>query len=329
MNEDETVRAAAGRIILVAIDVDTEKGGELRREFGVRAYPTFMLVDTSGEISDVWIGYGSPAEWTGSLDLALADPATIPQKKERFAAAPDLATAEALARHADGTGDAKAAVMYLGEARKLTTADAGSYDYRIFDAMVGGLRSGQFEPGQIVPAAEAAVAYPGCEPMQKIMVAYYMQRVADKAGDNGLMKPFLEIAIRDTESSDDPEVVEGRGYIMPAYLLHVAGDPEAAFAARKKQLPEDWHDNPDALNQLAWWCFENGVNLEDAMQLALRGVELEQDPEAKANILDTAAAISNARGDNAAAVEMMEKALELNPESEPFKEKLEEYRTVG
>lgn len=315
--------------MLVAIDVDTERGGALRKEYGVRAYPTFMLVDPAGEIIDVWIGFGSPAEWTGSLDLALADPATVAEKEARFAAAPDLATAEALARHADGTGRSAEAVEYLREAQRLNREDPGSYAYEIFEAMIGGLRADEFSPEQILPAARAAIDYPGREPMESILVAYYMQRVADKAGDKSLLKPFLARAIEETAGSEDPQVVDGRKYILPAYLLHVKQDAAGAVAARKEQLGEGWEEDPGALNSFAWWCFQNGINLDEAMRLALRGAELEQEPHSRANILDTAAAISHASGDAGRAVELMEEAVELNPESEQFKEKLREYRAAA
>ena len=84
-------------------------------------------------------------------------------------------------------------------------------------------------------------------------------------------------------------------------------------------------DDPAALNNFAWWCFEHNVNLEEAEELALRGVELATDDDARANILDTAAEICAARGDCAEAIARIKRAIELSPDKEYFKTQLARF----
>ncbi len=295
----------------------------------MRAYPTFMLVDRAADICDVWLGFDGPDAWTGSLETALDDPASIAQKQERFAVDPDLPTARALARHATGTGSARAAVAYLRRCQKMDAENAGDYAMDVFEAMVDGLRDDEFAPSQVVEAADAALAVEDVEPMDTIIIAYYMGRAAAKAEDPALQDPYLARAIAATAGSEDPEVADGRAYLMPDYLLRVEKDPAGALAARKARLPEGWRQDPGALNELAWWCFENGVELETAEAMAREAVALEADDGEKANILDTAAEICHALGKSAEAADLIGRAVELAPESEHFREQLTRFRAAA
>jgi tetratricopeptide (TPR) repeat protein len=80
---------------------------------------------------------------------------------------------------------------------------------------------------------------------------------------------------------------------------------------------------------MAWWCFENAVKLDEAEELARRGVKLAEAPGDKANILDTLAEICNARGNCPEAVVYMRQAVELNPEREYFKKQLERFEALA
>ena len=93
----------------------------------------------------------------------------------------------------------------------------------------------------------------------------------------------------------------------------------------RDRLPEGWEENPDQLNRFAWWCFENDVNLEEAQELALKGVELAETDGQKANILDTAAEICNALGNCDEAIVLMKRALEDEPTSEYYAEQLTRF----
>ena len=57
VNSDEDIKAALEGAILFQIDCEKGEGVELAKKYKVSGYPTFMMVDSTGEITDRWIGY--------------------------------------------------------------------------------------------------------------------------------------------------------------------------------------------------------------------------------------------------------------------------------
>jgi hypothetical protein len=91
-------------------------------------------------------------------------------------------------------------------------------------------------------------------------------------------------------------------------------------------MPEGWLEEADSLNGFAWWCFQNDVNLEEAEELARKGVDLAESGTEKAAVLDTVAEIVNARGDAPEAASLIEQALHETPDDESLQEKLEQFQ---
>jgi tetratricopeptide (TPR) repeat protein len=83
-----------------------------------------------------------------------------------------------------------------------------------------------------------------------------------------------------------------------------------------------------ALNAFAWWCFENKINLEEARQLAEKGVTLAKPGGEKAMILDTLAEICNELGNRGDAVETTRAALAESPNNAYFKRQLERFEKL-
>jgi hypothetical protein len=97
---------------------------------------------------------------------------------------------------------------------------------------------------------------------------------------------------------------------------------------KRATLPEDWKDSPTQLNRFAWWCLEAMANLEEAEVLARRGADLAPPGPERANILDTAAEICNARGNCDDAVELIRLAIENDPDRELFRTQLERFESL-
>jgi tetratricopeptide (TPR) repeat protein len=106
----------------------------------------------------------------------------------------------------------------------------------------------------------------------------------------------------------------------------VEKDPEKALSLKRESLPEDWESDPSVLNGFAWWCFENKINLEEAEELAQKAVSISEFGPEQANYLDTLAELVNLRGDAEGAVELIKKALEMNPESQYLKDQLVKFQ---
>ena len=76
---------------------------------------------------------------------------------------------------------------------------------------------------------------------------------------------------------------------------------------------------PNALNSYGWRMSELGINLNDALEKTIQAVNLSNDNlESKANILDTQAELLWKLGKIEEAIEVIDKAIKINPDSEYF-----------
>jgi tetratricopeptide (TPR) repeat protein len=114
---------------------------------------------------------------------------------------------------------------------------------------------------------------------------------------------------------DDPDLdADAKEHRITGALF---GEKDGARAAqlKKETYPDGWEEDPILLNSFAWWCFENGFNLEEAEDLARKAIGLIEPGEDQANIMDTLAEIRNARGDTEGALSWIENALRLHPKN--------------
>ena len=85
------------------------------------------------------------------------------------------------------------------------------------------------------------------------------------------------------------------------------------------------------MNNYAWNCAEQMINLDHAAEIAARAVTLTKSDGDKAMVLDTEAAVEFARGRRDEAIALEEQAVGLlknaNPKQrKPYDEALEKYR---
>jgi hypothetical protein len=181
--------------------------------------------------------------------------------------------------------------------------------------------------------ADVILASARTTPKQLIDVAYLMGKVGKKANDTALFLPYLEAAIERTEGVADGEVLKMRSNLLPEYALLIQKDERKAVEHKKKTFadaaaPKDWREDANMLNNLAWWCFENEINLEEADELARKGVELAEPGQQKANILDTLAEICNVKGDCGDAVEFARLAVAEAPDNEYFQKQVDRFEKL-
>lgn len=90
-----------------------------------------------------------------------------------------------------------------------------------------------------------------------------------------------------------------------------------------KRALADTASGAEYLNNLAWFCATSDVFLSEALEAAKRAVAL--DPEAP-NILDTLAEVYFRLGDSEKAVETIQAAIRIDPESAYYKEQLARFK---
>jgi len=249
-----------------------------------------------------------------NVDAGVRDPTPLEARRARFERQPGAADALVLGRYHRALMDYERAAGYLRTAQELASDASVDHRYEIFETLVLGLRSGSVALDAVREAADAVNGNERRRPEEVVRVAAVMTQLGRARDDNDLMDAYLEAAVAVTETADDAWLQGARSELRVEHALFVLDDPKRAIALRKQTLPEGWQDDAEQLNNFAWWCFENRLNLQEATVLAKKAVELSDDRRTKANVLDTLAEISHAQGDHTSAVRYIEAALEETPD---------------
>jgi tetratricopeptide (TPR) repeat protein len=314
-------------VVLYKLDAEKGEGIELAKEYNVKGYPTFIMLNVDGHMADRWIGYTKDYFLT-TMESAVKDMTPVPEKLTRFETDPELNDALVLARYSNSLREYKDAVEYFNAAQKINDDPGLDYTFEIFDNTSDGARKDMFTFEDAVRAADAVLASEKSTVDDKYGVARSMTYLATKKEKLDAVAPYLEAGIKSLEGSEDPADVTRHARLMADYSLYVSKDKDKAVSYKKKTMPEGWLDKPGDLNGFAWWCFENKVNLEEAEQLSRKSVKLAEPGNQKAMYLDTLAEICNALDDCHQAVELMKMAIKEAPDKDFYKEQLERFEKI-
>lgn len=312
-------------MVFLKLNAEKGEGKELREEYQVKGFPTFIVTNASGEQIDRWWGYEAPASFVAELDEAKADPTTVEEKIARFGSQPTEQDAAALGRIFTTRKETLEAVRYLREAQRLADDGGPEYAPDLFGNIVRGYADEHFTLEDVRQAADAVLGQADPAASDLLMVAYQMAGLAKKESDPTLLEPYAGPALLAYDANPDEELAGLAREVRIARALVVDEDPEKAVALKRESMPENWQEDAGQLNDFAWWCFENDVNLEEAEALARKGVELSEPGAERAMILDTVAEICNARGKCDEAVGLMARAVEEDPDNEHYREQLERF----
>lgn len=307
---------------------DSKEGMELEKLYRVQGHPAFVLMSPKGDVMDWWVGYKDPASFAASTATALADPTTLDQKFVRFAWSPTAKDAARLGRIKSARGQrAEALALYT---RALELDPAGPYQRGIFEqasALQGRDGSG-ITLADVTRTADATMASKASTPDDKANVAMSMRRIAEREKDMKLVVPYVTAALKATEGVSSGWLVDARKQFLVDEALYVKGDREAAVVLKRQTMAEGWMTDASALNEFAWWCFEQKVNLAEAETLARKGVELSPAGAERAQVLDTVAEICNAREHCSEAVDLMRQAIKEDPKELHYKQQLERFEKI-
>jgi thiol-disulfide isomerase/thioredoxin len=326
-SQESGISEALGAVAFTSIDAEKGEGIELAKKYGVTGFPTYAMMNAEGELIEAWVGYVGPEWFVGALETALADPITFGEKKERFAAEPTAEAAKNIGRTASASGRHAESMEFLARAEKLDPEmDVTS---ELLDAAFGRARKDpDYSKADYIALAQERVLERDAPAEATLMTTYYVGRFTADEKDQATLKPFL-VKSREVIASSDEEISQSLvNAIELDAIMYVDGDMDAAVALKRSTMREDWMDDPDQLNSFAWWCFENKVNLEEAQELALKGVELAEPGKARAQILDTAAEICNALGNCGRAIELIQVAIGEDADNEYYAEQLARFEKI-
>ena len=304
------------------------KDVEYTKTYQVKGFPTFVLSSKEGETLHRWWGY-SKEDFLKEMKMGLEDPATITEKKERYAKNPDLKTAKILAVYHYTRGELKDCEYYYQQAIKFDKKN--DYSYELYDLYRRGFRSNLYTKEQVIAATNKALE-------SKYVHSQLKLRIYDQMGGGAIHKfpndPDVLNYIRkgqeyakSVNGSEDLKRYKNR--IDIAYKIYIEEDIPNAVAKKKETYEEGWQDNARSLNSFAWWCFENNINLVEAEKMAERGVKLAEAGSEKASILDTWAEIVNLRGDPQRAAQLIDEAVKEDPNREFFKKQQKRFHELA
>ena len=326
VDSDETIGRALADVILLPVDCEKGEGPEIARKYAVRAYPTFIMVNARGEVTDGWVGYPGPEKWAAFAAAGNGDRRTIAEKEVAFAREPDKDLACSLANFATTAFDFPAAVKYFRTARELDPAGTDYYTGEILTSMYYGSRGGGFSLDEVEEEAGIVLDNPDASAENKVEVALLVWNLAGNLGEPRRAVPYIEQAL--AVGADNEDLAGSRTELEIAKAMLIDQNPAQTVALKRATYPAGWQDDPSSLNEFAWWCFENNLNLVEARELALRGAELAAEDATRANILDTAAEICNALGDHEQAIQHIRQAVALSPDKEYFRNQLERFEKI-
>ncbi len=310
--------------MFLTVNAEKEDGPELSKRFSIVGYPTYVVLNGDGATLDRWIGYEKKT-WLASAQAVLADPVTLDHRKQRFAKSPSAPDAARLAMVCDSRGEYGESIVLYREAQRLNQDPEKDYLMNVFVASFYAARKKKAAQEDVAAAADAVLASPKAKPGELADVAYLMVVTARGMEQPEKAIPYLKAAVERTEGTTDPEVQRSRADILADYALLVLKDNDKATAYKKATLPEGWMTDPGSLNGYAWWCFENGIHLDEAQALAEKGAELAKPGKERAMILDTLAEICNARGNPTEALSAAQRALAEAPDGKQYQEQVERF----
>jgi len=118
----------------------------------------------------------------------------------------------------------------------------------------------------------------------------------------------------------DPDF--NRAWELLGLIYDIEKDNDKAIESYKKAI-SIFYDMPVSLNNLAWMYAQKGTNLTEALKYAQRANELVPNMP---NFMDTLAEVNLKLGNKEKAVEILKKAVELDPKTEHFKNRLQEIQ---
>ena len=289
----------------------------------------FAVLNADGQPLYSWIGYGQPDGWIETLSSALEDPISVAAREDRYRSEPSFQDALILGKLSHREGQYGEAESYYIQARALDAQAAREADIPIlmFRSISRGVGVEQFTVPQLAAYLEKLFGSDEMKPEYALEVAESLVQLREQVGEEVII-PYLKTAYPFLSDISDPALEDRRKRALVGYTLIVEKDPEKALRLKRETLPQGWESDSGHLNEFAWWCFENQVNLKEAEDLSRRSVDLLEPGEEQASCLDTLAELVNLRGAPGEAVDLIEKALKMNPESEYLQSQLKKFKEM-
>ena len=312
-------------VVLYQADAENGEGRSLAKEFKVKVFPSFIIVNAKGEPLDRWFGYDKD-NFIGILADALKDKSTISQMEERLEKTPTVEDAAALGRWYLEFGDCKKAAKYYRKAQDLNSDPDDDYSYEIFMSVACGSLKNEYSFDDVKQAADEVMR---SKNERRPEVYDASQRMITLSLDNNrkdLIAGYIKAGLSAASDTTDPDLVADHDQLMVIKMLFIDGDTSKAISYQKASMPKDWITNAVQLNEFAQWCLGAHVDLIEGEAMAQKAIDMAHPGKEKANYYDTIADICHVEGKNADAVNYTQKAIAEDPDNEDYTIQLSYYQ---
>ncbi|MEZ4647821.1 MAG: thioredoxin family protein [Candidatus Eisenbacteria bacterium] len=316
---DTAVQEALAGLVFTSIDVEKGKGKFIGQMHEVKATPTFVLYDPDRGPLHQWKGW-APVAFIQNLSGGLRSNTPVVERLNRYETTPTAEDAALLGFFWASSGNFGGAYDAFQKAVELNS----SFDFRAesFDAAASGYGTGQIPIAKLERAATDVLAQNDSDE-EHVNVASILVAVTEGTPDAERAAPFLATALEKAKSSSAPNIQQAAVRLEPYRLLYLAHDPAAAVDAYQRRYP-GWPNDPDALNNVAWWCRTHQIELDRAEDWARKSVDGYTEPGDRANARDTLADILLLRGKKKEAIDQLFLAFKDAPRELKYGLKLKE-----
>ncbi|MCE9637568.1 MAG: thioredoxin fold domain-containing protein [Planctomycetes bacterium] len=287
LEKDTFGQASVGELMngFVNVYIDAEKGEgiELAKKYAASGFPTLVVMDADGGEIDRIVGYMAPAAFTTEIKRIQSGVGTLAALRKAF--------------DASGGTDIDAGIAYGAKLAVANPADAAGVFEKLTDAAKSKDRETQ---GRLQLECAATLLASGQAPKAVDAAETLVRDFADTASAakaaTRVGRAFVRLEARRALTFFDAvrHIAKDAQDRAAVEQLTIAVHENGITAALKRQ-GEAAGDDAQALNAVAWTCFERKVNLREATGWARKAVDASgRDPA----ILDTLANllwISNAR----------------------------------
>lgn len=275
----------------VLVDGDTEK--EVTKRYAVHGYPTIVFADAKGAEVDRIGGWMKTDAFAAEVGRILSGEGTLPALRKRVQDAPDdVDAAAALGAKCAQSDPAEAARVFAALLEKTKAKDPAT-QAKVRLEYAGALAETGDAAGAMTQAETIVREFAGT-PSAAAVASRAGQAFLTAEASRALA--FLDAARPLAKEPGEKATIE-----RLAVAVHKNG-----IAAALRRQAETAADDPMALNEVAWTCFEMKVNVREALGWAKTAVDKsERDPA----ILDTLANLQWLTGRRDEALKTEEEAL--------------------
>ena len=289
-------------------------------------FPVFTLTDSTGDVITRWVGYSASGRFIGTLKAALRDLTTVEERVVRDQTAPGLQDILFLAKYYSDVRDYLKAVDYYQRAVDLGEGTVSDFSYKVFENTASAAWDGLIPFDDVEPSAQAVLNSETRNINEIVKVVRILGRLARKEGRTELIPVYLEAGLAATANSSDPDHSRVHGIFAADRILYVDRDTAAAIRAIETSQGQGWKEDPKRLYAFGQWCFERGVDFEQARRCLTSAARLAPAGRFKAVVLHSLAEILDALGRAKEAARIMEMAVDESPQNRYYVRELKRFQ---